>query len=219
MSDAELTAIFGRRGCGKSTICKALLKSRSRVVVFDPCDEYSAGRGWVRVTSRKALAEAIAKRISKGFKIAYVPPEGDHIEALHWVAEIIWRAGEGGRNRHITLVIEEANMALPKHALPRDRSAAKRLILQGRHRGIEMIAVTQRPSLLSSDFIGNCATIYAFAVSDVNDVDTISRYMGRERKAEIAAQVSFKFLRRENGQICTGATTKAGSFKIDPVRT
>ncbi len=216
--DAELTLIMGQRGCGKTTVAKALVKSERRVIAFDTMGEFAQMRGWKVAHDRKAVAQAMVKAGRGGFKIAYVPPAGQEIDALHFLSEIIWRYQEAAAEQ-ITLLVDEADLGIPKHNLPANRGGVKQLILRGRHRGVNMIACTQRPALISSSYISNSAHIYGFMVASTGDIDQLVRTFGRQHKAAIEGLQKFQFLYRADGQICTGHTMKSGALKVNSVRT
>ena len=179
--DATITAVYGRRGTGKSTLVKSILRDRSRVVVFDPTGEYARLRGYAAAATIAAVRDHMKQGWKRGFRIAYVP-RWDHIGELHDLTEFVWAAqapyDDGRDHRQVTLVVEEANLAMPASQLPRDKGGIVRAILQGRHRGIEIIGVTQRPALVHPNFRGNAAETWLFALEDYNDIGTVRRWLG-----------------------------------------
>ncbi|MDO8840427.1 MAG: hypothetical protein Q7V31_16055 [Parvibaculum sp.] len=202
--DAELIQIFGRRGSGKSTLTKGLLKGRPKVVVFDPRAEY-VGSGWTVTHSRTELLKAMRRGWSRGFRIAYVPPSGDEIEALHKLTLICWAAQspyEDGRDtRKLTLVVEEADLSYPSRQLPVHLSGMTRVVNQGRHVGIECIAVSQRPAQISATYRANVATSYLFALAADVDRQEMLRLIGRDYADRLRTLPAHRALVHENGQV------------------
>ena len=176
--DAKITAVYGRRGSGKSTLVQSLLKGRKRVVVFDPMAEFASQRGFVRVSCFRDLVAALRKGWGRGFKIAFVPDD-DFKKVLHGISHVLWGAQapyDAGRDdRKVTLVVEEMNLCYPPKDLPAGQEGFVRAILQGRHRGIEIIGVTQRPALVHPNFRSNAHDTYVFALEDHQDVQAIRR--------------------------------------------
>lgn len=215
MSDAELVAICGRRGSGKTTLAKHLIRSARKLVAFDPMAEYGSARGWMRVEDRKGLLDAMRRRWHQGFKIAYTPA-ADHMAALHYTCDLIWRAQSvyiDADPRPLTLVIEEANLSLPNRPLPASRQGALRCTLQGRHRGIEIVAVTQRPALLNADFRANAARLYVFPLAYADDIDAVARIVGREHREALRTLKPFHYLAVENGSIRPGRVLRSGRIR------
>lgn len=214
--DAALIGVFGLRGSGKTTITKSLIKSgRDKIVAFDPIREYG-GRGWFQCHTVKDVFLAMKKRWKSGFKISFVPGEGAHIEDLHKLAQLCFRMQQpyfDGRDyRKLTMVVEEANLSMPNQAFSRKFAAMQKVILQGRHWGIEAIAVSQRPALVSSDFRANTSTSYVFSLANQNDRDEIAKVIGRVHMGMLTSMQKFEFLEIENGKFRRGKTAKNGTF-------
>ncbi|MFA7638013.1 MAG: hypothetical protein WCY02_01760 [Parvibaculum sp.] len=203
--DAELIQIFGRRGSGKSTLTKGLLKGRPKVVVFDPRAEYGALRGFTAAYTRTDVLKAMKRGWARGFHIAYVPEAGQEIEALHKLTSICWAAQspyeEGRDPRKLTLVIEEADLSYPVTRLPSHFSGMQRVVNQGRHVGIECIAVSQRPAQISATYRANVATSYLFALAADVDRQEMLRLIGRDYADRLRSLPPYRALVHENGQV------------------
>ena len=213
--DAELIAVYGRRGTGKSTLTKGLLNNHGRVIVFDPRAEY-AGRGWRQCRTLVAVRDAMAKKWAGSFKIAYVPPGGSEKQALSGLCSLIWQAQKpyevGQDARKILLVIEEADLSLPVHQLPAGSRKQIEVCNQGRHMGIEAIAVTQRPAQLSLAFRGNAAVSYVFALAWEDDQMQISKMIGRKNRPMLANLQNYFFIKYEGGKVSRHKVSKTGQI-------
>lgn len=209
VKDAECVAVFGRRGSGKSTLVKRqFVKGARRLIVFDPMGEYAREvRGVRGFTSLRALGCHVASRWSMGFKVAYTPGS-DEIGALHRLSAFLWEACEGyegGRDRtKTTLIVEEANLGFPSTMLPPGRDGFRRLILQGRHRGVEIVGVTQRPAKVHPDFRSNCSRLYVFALADHVDVQAMTQIVGPAEARAIRVQENHHYTVIEGGRIERG---------------
>jgi hypothetical protein len=218
MKDAALTLIVGRRGSGKTHLSRAVIDKFQRVVAFDPLGEYRGKRGWRSCDDRKTMLGHIVKNWNAGFQVSYIPPAGGELEALHFVSDLLWQIQEKYRNGKssdkICLLIEEANLSIPTTAFPRDRASALRLINQGRHAGIEMVAVTQRPALVNASYRANAFRTYVFPLADDNDVQTAMRMIGRQHSNRLRTMLPYNFLLWENAKLYPGVTLPKGGFQL-----
>jgi hypothetical protein len=207
VKDAKLTFVTGRRGSGKSTLTKRLIHGRPRVVVFDPRDEYASEARMHRVHSFRGLVDEMSAGWP-AFTVAYVPPAGREAEALHGVCSILWAVQapyEVGRDRQkLTLVVEEMDLSFPSRALPAELNGMMRTVNQGRHAGIEVMGVSQRPALVSATFRGNCAATYVFPLSFADDRTEILRLIGREHEAALTALAPHSYIYIEDGKVSLG---------------
>ncbi|WP_109314992.1 ATP-binding protein [Pseudovibrio ascidiaceicola] len=213
---AELEAVYGRRGSGKSTITKQRLKELprgARVIAFDTVEEYE-GAGWNRVRTMKALLKVIQQKWKTGFKISFVPTADEEVEELDQIARIVWECqkNEGKNGTHFLIVVEEADLSIPNQKKKAGFNAVKNLILRGRHRAIDMIAITQRPALLEKTYRANCAREFVFTLADESDRQAIAKVIGRTKLDDLRRMPKFSFLLLEDGSVKTGKTDKKGGY-------
>jgi len=134
---------------------------------------------------------------------------GDFELELHKLSVYLWHAQapyESGRDRKkLTLIVEEMDLSVPNHATPKGMGGFKRLVLQGRHRGVEIIGVTQHPALVPIWFRINCAERYLFALG-VEDHGV----MGARYRAELASLTPHRFVRFAGGTVTRGENPPLG---------
>lgn len=216
MPEAEFIGIYGRRGSGKSTRAKAMIVNRKRVVVFDTLGEYARELGYERCTTVGDVREAMIAGWSKGYRIAFVP-SSDLPKAFHNLASFLWQSRQRYEGRReadlLTVVVEEANLAIPNSRMAAGQDAAMRLALQGRHRGIGGILVSQRPALVNADIRTQCTGVYFFGLTDPLDVQAVDRLCGRGWGAKAQALVPHAYLHWENGTIRQGKNSVPRNVK------
>ena len=76
---------------------------------------------------------------------------------------------EGGRERPLLIVLEEAHAYLSKDNSGSAALAVRRIAKEGRKYGVGMMVVSQRPSEIDSTILSQCGTIFAMRLS--NDAD------------------------------------------------
>lgn len=76
---------------------------------------------------------------------------------------------EGGRERPLLVVLEEAHVYLGAQSKGRAATAARRIAKEGRKYGVGMMLVSQRPSEIDSTILSQCGTVVALRLT--NDLD------------------------------------------------
>ena len=86
-------------------------------------------------------------------------------DALFWARSL----PEGGRERPLLLVLEEAHAYLGKESANLAANAVRRIAKEGRKYGVGLMIVSQRPSEIDPTILSQCGTIFAMRLA--NDVD------------------------------------------------
>lgn len=76
---------------------------------------------------------------------------------------------EGGRERPLLIVLEEAHTYLSSQAKSRAALAARRIAKEGRKYGVGMMLVSQRPSEVDSTILSQCGTIISLRLTNDSD--------------------------------------------------
>ena len=86
-------------------------------------------------------------------------------DALFWARDL----SEGGRERPLLIVLEEAHTYLgPERGGPA-ADAVKRIVKEGRKYGIGAMVISQRPSEIDETILSQCGTIVALRLANPND--------------------------------------------------
>jgi hypothetical protein len=76
---------------------------------------------------------------------------------------------EGGRQRPLLLVLEEAHVYLNAQSKSRAATAARRIAKEGRKYGVGLMLVSQRPSEVDSTILSQCGTVVALRLTNDSD--------------------------------------------------
>jgi len=184
IKNASLSFFVGRRGSGKSTQLKLLIRKSKRIIVYDPMGEYARSYIYKKCTTIKEVKNALKSGWGKGFKIAYIP-KAPYPKRLHELGILLLHLQEPYNaekdKRELTFIIEEMNLGYPVTKLPDELNGMPSLTLQGRHYGINIIGVTQRPALVSKDYRANIENTYVFALEEPDDIEQVAKKFGRDR--------------------------------------
>ncbi len=86
-------------------------------------------------------------------------------DSIFWARDI----PEGGRERPLLIVLEEAHAYLAKENSGSAAVAVRRIAKEGRKYGVGMMIVSQRPSEIDTTILSQCGTIFAMRLA--NDTD------------------------------------------------
>lgn len=86
-------------------------------------------------------------------------------DALFWARNV----PEGGRERPLMLVLEEAHAYLAKEHSGTAATSVRRIAKEGRKYGVGVMIVSQRPSEIDPTILSQCGTIFAMRLA--NDID------------------------------------------------
>lgn len=86
-------------------------------------------------------------------------------EALYWAQKL----PEGGRERPLLVVMEEAHNYLSRSGDGLAASIVKRIVKEGRKYGIGAMIVSQRPAEIDSTILSQCGTFLALRLSNSTD--------------------------------------------------
>ncbi len=116
----------------------------------------------------------------RGRLAIYRPPDGRYQEAADVVARMAFQAQapffKKGNGQRLLIVLDEASGALPSRGTL--SPAVQGLIERGRHYGVDLVAITQRPSQVHANMRGNSALRVYLPVFDHGDVATIKKEIG-----------------------------------------
>ena len=86
-------------------------------------------------------------------------------DALFWARNL----PEGGRERPLMLVLEEAHTYLGKEHAGTAAAAVRRIAKEGRKYGVGVMIVSQRPSEIDPTILSQCGTIFAMRLANETD--------------------------------------------------
>jgi hypothetical protein len=86
-------------------------------------------------------------------------------DAMFWARKL----PEGGRERPLMFVLEEAHAYLGKEHSGAASSAVRRIAKEGRKYGVGIMIVSQRPSEIDPTILSQCGTIFAMRIA--NEID------------------------------------------------
>jgi len=86
-------------------------------------------------------------------------------DALFWARNV----SEGGRERPLLLVLEEAHSYVGRESGGPAGAAVRRIVKEGRKYGIGVILVSQRPAEIDETILSQCGTIFAMRLANAND--------------------------------------------------
>lgn len=164
---ADIRAVLGAPGTGKSQYTKAELAKAKRALVWDLEDEYTDIEA-VRIRDLPARLH----RAGKGtFKVRVVASTDAAIRQVEFdlVCRTVMAIG------NLLFVAEELRFVTQPSKAPAGWAA---ITLRGRKRGIKVIGTSQRPASIDKDFLGSATLIRTGALNYPADRKAVADVMG-----------------------------------------
>lgn len=199
--DGRLIVVSGASRCGKTTkVAKATARER-RICAWDPEDQWAQLPGYVKVTTRKQLMEAMQ---TKGrVRVAYVAG-GDLKSEFDYWAEVVMYAGR--YCGPLVAIAEELSDVTTPSKAPGNWGI---LIRRGLKRGITIYAISQRWAEADKTCMGNASAYWLF-MSRPQDVPYISKKTGVP-EYDLDVLKPFEYIERD--AVSRDTTVKKLSFR------
>lgn len=201
---ASIEAVIGASGSGKSIYTKREIKRRkpARLIIIDPQDEY--GDYATKVDNMADLFKSVIEdgKPRSRFKVR-IQLKGDRDakeKAFSAICRLCLAVGK------VLLVPEELHLVTKASNPPPGWSEAT---LTGRHKGLEIIGVSQRPASVDKDFFSNATKVRCGRLNYASDVTTMANVLAVD-KSDITGLAELEYIERD---MRTG-TTKRGKIKI-----
>lgn len=160
-----IVVLFGRKGSGKTYLANNMVRSLDRLVILDSLCEYTEG---VVIEELESFIDYLRRNLRGKFRVILRLTEDEDIT-------LAFRALWAGFD--YTLVIEEADYYCNPANID---EGFMRLIKYGRHRRINLIAISRRPAEVSRHVTAQADTIISFKQSENRDVDYLVQRLGKE---------------------------------------
>jgi len=166
-----ITCVFGRKGSGKTTfVQKRLIPKFSRVLILDTLSEYP----FFYFYDLAMFIQSVKQNYNKSFfRITYRPAD----ELDDYFFKFCYSLS------NITVIVEEAD--LYSNAFSANEYFEK-IIKYGRHKNINLIAVSRRPAEISKTLISQSDYVITFQQILKRDIDFFRLYINNpERLKEL----------------------------------
>lgn len=170
-----LITVFGKRGSGKTTVIRDMIKDQKKPVViidvlgnFDPeADKIQEKKNpnnkkWVFCQNTPDAIDEIANYVDnpKSHPGVIVVQDGNIDRCTDFISSALWKI-EGG-----TLIIDECDAIRIA-----DAPCFNELIRYGRNKGIDLITGCRRPAELDKNITAGADVIYCFTTHEIRDID------------------------------------------------
>lgn len=171
--------VCGRKGSGKSTISRkiaiAAYERGRRVAVIDPMGCFELP-GAPILTDLNQLCN-----MPDGRSFVFRPGDDQAAEKAILFSYI---AGD------LFLIVDEADLYLP--ASPAADNSLMKVVRYGRHKGISLCAVSQRPANVARDLTAQSDFILSFHVTEPRDVQYLAYRIGKSLAEELTRLPKFQ---------------------------
>ncbi len=165
--------IVGTRGTGKSYLAREINALFPRSVIFDPARDWSDGE-IVRSFDdfSKKLTEKITKS-EKKFRIIFQfnPDDSNKETTLNHALRLCFNY------KNLQVVIDEVQLFTSPHSLP---SYLENCLFVGRHNGLSVMCITQRPARLNKSILSQSAHVYVGQLHERNDLRAVGDFLNED---------------------------------------
>lgn len=133
-------------------------------MIWDPLAEYD-GQQFTE------LAALVAALKAKKFRLVF-RPSSDPVQRGKQF-DFFCRAGMAAGS--LTLVVEELRFVTTPSRAPLGWA---QVCMTGRHRGLSVFGISQRPASIDKDFLGNCTRIRTGRLAYPEDIKSVCKVMG-----------------------------------------
>lgn len=180
----KIVGVIGRKGSGKSTRAKTMVRYCPRFFVWDPMREYlRTVRDYVEGPDSYEGENSDVDRYfieagrGKNFALAYIP-EGDLEEEFEEICQIVYHYG------HMLFVVEEAPLVMKAGYMP---PAFGKIVRTGRHFGIDLLWTAQRAAEVARTLTSMTDIFIFYSQTEPRDLDAIADRCGREVADRVAS--------------------------------
>lgn len=177
---ADIQAVMGASGTGKSHYVKKLIARDRRLLVWDIEDEYRE----LPAVKLSELPAILAARKACRVRFICSSDADERAREFDLFCRIAFASGA------LRLVVEELRFVTTASRAPGGWAA---ITLRGRKRGIRTIGTSQRPAQIDKDFLGNCTLLRVGALEYPEDRKAVAPIL-RKSVEEIAALSGYQAL-------------------------
>ena len=160
----------GSSGSGKSWGVKEAIKKASRIIIFDPDDEYGELERVITVYTARDLHEWVRRYPKGALRIRYIAGGVRSFD--------LWAETAFAWCNCVAVAEEIAGVTSPGKAPP----GWHKLVSRGRKRGVTIFAVTQRPAEADKTVMGNATTLRTGRLTRAND----RKYLAAEMDIDVS---------------------------------
>lgn len=184
-NEAEILALIGSTGSGKSLYSKQLLNAAkpARLLVWDPKWEYHRqahliGKHGLAWCVRADLPTIAKRRKDARYAFSFTPGK-DHLGRP--VVGYTAKQREQEFDLFCDLCIDAGNLTVMVDELSNVTSASwspdpwMNVSCEGRHAGLTVIGASQRPAHIDKDFLGNATRIHVGMLGEPDDAKAVAR--------------------------------------------
>lgn len=164
---ADIRAVLGASGTGKSHYLKSLIAKAKRALVWDMEDEYTD----LEAVTVQALPGRLHRAGQGAFKVRVIPSTDAAQRQIEF--DLFCRTAMAiGK---LLMLAEELRFVTQPSKAPAGWAS---VTLRGRKRGVKVIGASQRPASIDKDFLGNATLIRCGALGYPEDRKAVAAVMG-----------------------------------------
>lgn len=190
----DCITVVGQRGCGKSHLAREINNLFPRSLIIDPAYDWIEGE---KVNSFDQLTTKLINKKNnndKKFKLIFQfnPDQGNKDAYFNHILRLCYHFG------NLQVVIDEVQLFTNPHYLP---EYFKNLLFIGRHKGVSIMAITQRPAQLNKSILSQSSHVFVGQLHEKNDLRSVADFLNEDTDKLIQMpKRHFLYFSPENGK-------------------
>jgi DNA helicase HerA-like ATPase len=171
-------AILAPTRWGKTTLARRLLDAFPRTFILDVATQFpKEDTDFVveSISELGALSKLLIHHAEKTFRVIRRYPEnfdGDYAADLDAVIRLAYAIGG------VMIIADEFQEFMNREHVSRE---LKTLLLRGRHKGVGITGISQRPAEVSKTFVAQCTHFFLGGFAEPNDLKYIEGILGKSQ--------------------------------------
>lgn len=171
----DVITVLGTRGTGKSTLARRISAMWPRKIIIDPVEDWTDGKAFSNFNSFSNELINLKKENKKDFKLIFrFDPDCDNNEEVfNHVLRLAYHF------KNVQVIIDEVQLFSSPHFASK---YLKNNLFIGRHNGISMLPITQRPGQLNKNILAQSQHVFCGQLHEKNDLNVVSEFMNIPRE-------------------------------------
>lgn len=188
----EIIVLLGRKGSGKTSLAKHMIRDKRRLLIYDPMGQFSDCG--VVINDPVVLIEYLKRNIAGSFRVVYQPADDigtDIAVEFENTCEIVHCLED------LYFVVDEVDTYAQSNNCP---PYFNNLVQRGRHKRISLVVTTRRHTETTRHLTAQADILISFSQHEPNDLKYLGTFFGKEAD-NLPTLPPYHYIKFEHGKV------------------